>query len=125
MGFQRVASDFGGGNGGRPAPDALCDPGFVAVGFHVQTGEFFNQAWLEEFLGILNQQHPKWLSGIVFGPQVRISLPRLRELVPAQYPIRHYPDITHSRQCQYPVPDWDIAYAVTEGRECINPRPED
>ena len=32
LGFQRVASDFGGGNGGRPAPDALCDPGFVAVG---------------------------------------------------------------------------------------------
>jgi hypothetical protein len=55
---------------------------------------------------------------------VRISLPRLRELVPPQYPIRHYPDITHSRQCQYPVPDWDVAYAVTEARECINPRPE-
>jgi len=47
LGFQRVTSDFGGGNGGRPAPDAVCDPGFVAVGFHVQTGEFFNQAWLD------------------------------------------------------------------------------
>lgn len=47
LGYDRVASDFGGGNGGRPAPDALCDPGFVAVGFHVQTGEFFNQAWLD------------------------------------------------------------------------------
>lgn len=47
LGYERVASDFGGGNGGRPAPDALCDPGFVAVGFHVQTGEFFNQAWLD------------------------------------------------------------------------------
>src|SRR5207244_2544786 len=41
------------------------------------------------------------------------------------YPIRHYPDITHSRQCQYPVRDWDTAYAVTEGREGINPRPLD
>ncbi len=85
----------------------------------------FNQAWLEEFLDILNRERPAWLSGVVFGPQVRISLPRLRELVPKQYPIRHYPDITHSRQCQYPVPDWDTAYAVTEARECINPRPED
>lgn len=47
LGYDRVTSDFGGGNGGRPAPDALCDPGFVAVGFHVQTGEFFNQAWLD------------------------------------------------------------------------------
>ena len=84
----------------------------------------FNQAWLEEFLDILKREQPAWLSGVVFGPQVRISLPRLRELVPAKYPIRHYPDITHSRQCQYPVPDWDVAYALTEARECINPRPE-
>jgi hypothetical protein len=85
----------------------------------------FTQAWMEEFLDILRRDQPAWLSGIVFGPQVRLSLPRLRELVPPQYPIRHYPDITHSRQCQFPVPDWDVAYAVTEARECINPRPED
>jgi hypothetical protein len=83
----------------------------------------FNQEWLDEFLNILNRQQPRWLSGVVFGPQVRVGLPQLRAQVPQQYPIRHYPDITHSRQCQYPVPDWDTAYAVTEGRECINPRP--
>src|SRR5947209_11875976 len=47
VGFDRTMRDFGGGNGGRPAPDAICDPGFVAVGFHVQTGEFYNQAWLD------------------------------------------------------------------------------
>jgi hypothetical protein len=47
LSYERVARDFGGGSGGRPAPDALCEPGFVAVGFHVQTGEFFNQAWLD------------------------------------------------------------------------------
>lgn len=84
----------------------------------------FNQAWLDEFIQILQREQPGWLSGVVFGPQVRMSLPRLRELVPARYPIRHYPDITHSRQCQYPVADWDVAYALTEARECINPRPE-
>ncbi|MBU6402927.1 MAG: hypothetical protein KGS61_21615, partial [Verrucomicrobia bacterium] len=83
----------------------------------------FNQAWLDEFLQILRDQRPRWLTGIVFGPQIRISLPELRAAVPAQYPIRLYPDITHSRQCQFPVPDWDVAYAITEGRECINPRP--
>ena len=83
----------------------------------------FTQPWLEEFFGILKEQMPAWLSGIVFGPQVRLGLPQLRVTVPAQYPIRHYPDITHSRQCQYPVPDWDTAFAVTEARECINPRP--
>jgi len=83
----------------------------------------FSQEWLDEFLGILQNQQPEWLAGVVFGPQVRISLPALRKAVPSKYPIRHYPDITHSRQCQYPVPDWDMAFAVTEGREGINPRP--
>ena len=53
------------------------------------------------------------------------KLAELRAKVPARYPIRHYPDITHSLQSQYPVPDWDVAYAVTEGREVINPRPMD
>src|SRR5204863_5407273 len=84
----------------------------------------FNAEWLAEFFEILKSE-PTWLGGIVFGPQVRISLPELREAVPKKYPIRHYPDITHSRQCQYPVPDWDVAFAITEGRECINPRPVD
>jgi hypothetical protein len=44
---ERTAQDFGGGSGGRPSPDAICEEGFVAVGFHVQTGEYFNQAWLD------------------------------------------------------------------------------
>ncbi len=85
----------------------------------------FNKEWMDEFLAILKTEQPSWLSGVVFGPQVRLSLPALRAAVPAKYPIRHYPDITHSRQSQYPVPDWDIAYAATEAREVINPRPVD
>jgi hypothetical protein len=85
----------------------------------------FSQAWLDEFLGILRTQQPPWLAGVVFGPQIRMSLAQLRAAVPARYPIRHYPDITHSRQSQYPVQDWDMAYAATEGREVINPRPLD
>ncbi|MBZ5622311.1 MAG: glycoside hydrolase family 20 zincin-like fold domain-containing protein [Acidobacteriia bacterium] len=85
----------------------------------------FSQEWMDQFLGILKNEQPAWLSGVVFGPQVRMSLPQLRAAVPERYPIRHYPDITHSRQSQYPVPDWDLAYAVTEGREVINPRPVD
>jgi hypothetical protein len=28
-------------------------------------------------------------------------------------------------RCEYPVPDWDLAFALTEGREVINPRPVD
>lgn len=83
----------------------------------------FNQQWMEEFYTILRNQRPGWLSGVVFGPQVRVSLPQLRAAIPKQYPIRLYPDITHSLRCQYPVPDWDLAYALTEAREVINPRP--
>lgn len=82
----------------------------------------FNQEWLEEFYQVLRTE-PRWLDGVVFGPWVRVSLPQLRADVPKRYPIRHYPDITHSLLCQYPVPNWDLAYAWTEGREPINPRP--
>ena len=84
----------------------------------------FSQEWLDEFLALLRAE-PAWLGGVVYGPQVRVSLPELRKAVPAKYPIRDYPDITHSLRCQYPVPDWDVAYSLTEGREVINPRPRD
>jgi hypothetical protein len=82
----------------------------------------FSPAWLDEFFAILRQE-PGWLGGVVYGPGTRLSLQELRSAVPARYPIRHYPDITHSRTCQYPVPDWDTAFAMTEAREAINPRP--
>jgi hypothetical protein len=84
----------------------------------------FNAPWLEQFFGLMDQQ-PKWLSGVVFGPQVRINLPELRQRIPNQYPIRFYPDITHSVNAEFTVNDWDVAYAQTEEREGINPRPLD
>ena len=82
----------------------------------------FTQVWMDEFLDILTREQPTWLAGLVHGPQVRLSLPRLRALAPQKYPIRQYPDITHSRQCQYPVPEWDVAYAVTESRGLMHSR---
>jgi hypothetical protein len=84
----------------------------------------FTKAWMDEFYGILKTE-PAWLTGLVFGPQVRDSLPILRANTPKRYRIRHYPDITHSLRSQYPVPDWDIAHALTSNREQINPRPLD
>jgi hypothetical protein len=83
----------------------------------------FTKAWMDEFYAILETE-PAWLTGIVFGPQVRDSLPVLRAKVPKRYRIRLYPDITHSLRSQYPVQDWDIAHALTSQREQINPRPE-
>ena len=79
--------------------------------------------WLRDFLDILQKDGPAWLDGVVFGPQVRMTLPELRKEVPAKYPIRRYPDITHCRRCQYPVADWDLVCRLTVGREPVNPRP--
>ena len=85
----------------------------------------FSSEWEQEFLSIVRQENTKqWLDGIVFGPMSRLPEAELLKALPSNYPIRCYPDITHSVQCQYPVPDWDIAYALTEGREVINPRPQ-
>jgi hypothetical protein len=83
----------------------------------------FTQDWLDEFLEIMKGE-PAWLTGVVFGPQTRVDLPTLRKLIPERYPIRLYPDITHTLECQFPVPDWDVAFSLTEGREPICPRPE-
>ena len=83
----------------------------------------FSDEWMKEFLAILTKQQPAWLTGVVYGPQVRGTIQELRAALPKRYALRHYPDITHSRQSQYPVPNWDTAYAITEGREGINPRP--
>jgi hypothetical protein len=82
----------------------------------------FTAAWMDEFHEQIRRE-PPWLAGVVYGPQTRVSLPKLRAALPAKIPIRDYPDITHSRQCQYPVPDWDVAFALTQGREVCNPRP--
>jgi hypothetical protein len=84
----------------------------------------FTKDWRDEFWGLM-AQNPPWLQGLVFGPQVYGNLEEFRALTPKRYPIRFYPDITHSIHSEFPVPDWDLAYATTEGREVINPRPLD
>lgn len=85
----------------------------------------FTQEWMDEFLGILKDEAPDWLTGVVHGPWVHVDMTNFRKQIPRKYPIRNYPDITHTVSSQFPPPDWDIAYAMTEGREPINPRPLD
>ena len=82
----------------------------------------FDSEELEEFIQLLKEE-PSWLTGVVHGPQISMDVNEFRKVIPAKYPIRQYPDITHSLDSQYPVPNWDFAFAVTENRECINPRP--
>ena len=70
----------------------------------------------------LDAEKPAWFGGIVCGPSSP-SIPSTRKRLDPRYPIRSYPDITHNVRCQYPIPWWDTALAVTLGREAINPRP--
>ncbi len=78
--------------------------------------------WLDAFYKNVNLRY-SWFGGVVFGPWVKTPLPQIRKIVNPGIPIRRYPDITHSISCQYPVKDWDLAFAMTLGRECYNPRP--
>jgi len=78
---------------------------------------------LDYFYAYLRNERPDWLHGVVHGPWVEDSIPHTREVVPEQYPLRRYPDICHCCRCQYPMPAWDQAFAITANREPINPRP--
>lgn len=80
--------------------------------------------WFDSFFSYVNNEYP-WLGGVVFGPWVKLPIKQIRQLVNSGIPIRRYPDITHTFSCQYPIPQWDLAFATTLGRECFNPRPID
>jgi hypothetical protein len=82
----------------------------------------FNADKMRRFYALVAAR-PPWLSGIVVGPQSRDGLDVERAHIPKDIPIRFYPDIGHTMHAQLPVPEWDAAYALTEGRETINPRP--
>jgi len=84
----------------------------------------FDERQNDTFFSLLRAQEPAWFAGAVFGPWAKISIQEMRERTPARYPIRRYPDITHNVRCQYPVPDWDRAFAHTLGRESFNARPK-
>ena len=77
------------------------------------------------FFDYLQKQKPNWLTGVVYGPWTKLDPIEMRERTPAQYPIRYYGDITHNVRCQYPVPEWDRAFAHGLNREAPNPRAQD
>jgi len=83
----------------------------------------FRRENLARFYEYLHQHQPDWLEGVVWGPGCLQTLPQVRELVPARYPVRHYPDVTHAKICQFPFPHWDAAWALAYERQPIQPRP--
>ena len=122
-----------GGDPGHTAPEVLMPwlgrMADVLHEYHPDAGLWVsNQGFTEEqndvFFDYLETRRPEWLRGVVFGPWAKISLQEMRKRTPAKYRIRRYPDVSHCIRCQYPVPEWDRAFAHTLGREPVNPRPE-
>ncbi|GAA0879392.1 hypothetical protein GCM10009119_23600 [Algoriphagus jejuensis] len=82
----------------------------------------FSQEQVDYFYQYLEENKPTWLRGVVSGPSSPpISETRFR--LPKQYKHRNYPDVTHNVRSDYPVPNFDQAFALTIGREGINPMP--
>ena len=80
--------------------------------------------WFDVFFEEANRRY-EWFGGAVFGPWVNMPIPEMRKRLSPEIAIRRYPDITHNISCQYPVPDFDLTWALTLGRESINPRPRE
>lgn len=82
--------------------------------------------WGDEFIEELKKSGNS-IAGVIHGPNHAFELDELRRKVPACYPIRLYPDITHNVRCEYPVhflsDDWHYALCNLNGRESVNPRP--
>ncbi|MCC7499628.1 MAG: hypothetical protein IT160_18750 [Bryobacterales bacterium] len=86
--------------------------------------QWFKPKQVDEIYAWIDRERPAWLGGLVAGPSSP-PVPVTRRRLPRQYQLRLYPDITHNKICQYQVPSWDQAYALTLGREAINPRPSE
>lgn len=84
--------------------------------------QHFSREEVDYVFEYIRTEKPSWLGGLVAGPSGP-PVPITRNRLPDEYQLRLYPDITHNKICQFPVPWWDQAYALTLGREAINPRP--
>lgn len=84
--------------------------------------------WGEAFTEELNKE-PDGIDGVIMGPNHAYPMHELRKKIPARYPLRFYPDITHNVRCEYPVhfleDDWHYSLCSALSRECVNPRPQE
>ena len=97
------------------------------IKYHPEAGiwislQGFSQEQIDYFYQYLKEHEPNWLRGVVSGPSSP-SISETKYRLPDQYRHRHYPDITHNVRCDYPVLNFDQAFALTLGREGINPQP--
>jgi hypothetical protein len=84
--------------------------------------QWFTKDQIDSVYEYLERQKPEWFGGLIAGPSGP-PIAETRERLSKQYKLRLYPDLTHNVRCQYEVPLWDQAFALTLGREAVNPRP--
>lgn len=84
--------------------------------------QWFDEEGIDAIYAWIEREHPVWLGGLVAGPSSP-PLDETRRRLSRRYPLRDYPDITHTVRAQFEVPWWDPAFNFTLGREPINPRP--
>ena len=122
------------GDPGELHPDQLFDfaenVSLLLKKYHPQanirlTLQAFHQSdeWVNRFFFHVNNK-PNWLKGLTISPWLKIAPADFRKRIDSDLEIHHYPDITHNLNCQYPVQNWDLAFAIGLGREAINPRPK-
>ncbi|MBX3438451.1 MAG: hypothetical protein KF861_13245 [Planctomycetaceae bacterium] len=118
-----------GDNSGEDVMPFLAEVGAILIKYHPDARVWvslqrFRRDDVDAVYEYIDKHDPQWLGGLVGGPSSP-PIPALRNRLPERYGFRDYPDITHNKLCQFIVPWWDPAYAVTLGREAINPRPSE
>jgi hypothetical protein len=122
---------FPGGDPGNNPPELVLpfleDMGKLLLSAHPKARiwlslQSFHASQVDSIYKYIEDRQPKWLAGLAAGPSSP-ALADTRRRLPRRYMLRDYPDLTHNKICQYQVPEWDQAYALTLGREAINPRP--
>ncbi|MBS1933663.1 MAG: hypothetical protein JST96_06665 [Bacteroidetes bacterium] len=122
---------FPGGDPGDNPPETvwplLIDMAKIIKKYHPQAGVWlstqgYKPAQNQTVYRYIQEQKPDWLGGLVTGPSSP-PVEETRAALPAQYPLRYYPDLTHNVRSDFPVPWWDPFFNFTLGRESVNPRP--
>lgn len=89
-----------------------------------QQGFSLSKEECEEFYEEVAKQ-PDWLYGLCYAPWNPDTIEEMQRRIPQKYRdrTRFYPDITHNATCQFEVPEWDIAFVLSQGREGYTSRP--
>ncbi len=96
------------------------------VKFHPQakmwiSPQGFTGEWMEQFLGMLRQESPDWLFGVVHGPWIHIPVPEFRKMIPEQIRPAQLPG--YHPQHQLPVPGARLGRGFCPDRGPRNDQP--